>query len=109
MSKGIESYNDTLLEICSDRQVECINLASRLEKDTTVFYDDCHFNESGARKVSEVLSNSLLSQRLKMSGSDALIKNGDPKIFNDEISVSSFVYDLNEAKSILSDVSKGDD
>jgi len=33
-----------------------------MEKDTTVFYDDAHFNESGARKVAEALSKYLLKR-----------------------------------------------
>jgi hypothetical protein len=41
--------------------VECIDLATTLEKDTTVFYDDVHFNESGAQKVSKTVSNYFLS------------------------------------------------
>jgi hypothetical protein len=47
--------------ICQKRHLECVDLASILQKDTTVFYDDVHFNESGARKVSEVLSIYFLS------------------------------------------------
>lgn len=62
LEKGMKKYNDTLLKICRERQVECIDLSSILEKDTTVFYDDVHFNESGARKVSSALSNYILSQ-----------------------------------------------
>jgi lysophospholipase L1-like esterase len=62
LEKGMKKYNDTLLKICRERQVECLDLASLLEKDTTVFYDDSHFNESGARKVSRILSNYILNQ-----------------------------------------------
>nr|MBU1327573.1 SGNH/GDSL hydrolase family protein [Candidatus Omnitrophota bacterium] len=60
LSKGMDMYNATLLKVCKDRQVECIDLALMLPKDTTVFHDDCHFNESGSRKVSEVLAQYLL-------------------------------------------------
>lgn len=60
LKKGIDKYNNTLLEICREREVECIDLSSSLEKDTTVFYDDDHFNEGGARKVATILSNYLL-------------------------------------------------
>lgn len=62
LEKGMDKYNNILLEICRERQVECIDLSSILEKDTTVFYDDDHFNESGAKKVSTVLSNYILSR-----------------------------------------------
>jgi lysophospholipase L1-like esterase len=61
LATGIQKYNDTLLNICQERQLECVDLSTMLEKDTTVFYDDVHFNESGARKVSIVLSNYILS------------------------------------------------
>lgn len=60
LEKGIKAYNDTLIRICWERQIECLDLASILEKDTTVFYDDVHFNESGARKVAEALSGYML-------------------------------------------------
>lgn len=60
LAKGMELYNNALLKVCRDRQVECVDLASMLPKDTTVFYDDCHFNESGSRKVSEILAQYLL-------------------------------------------------
>jgi hypothetical protein len=60
LEKGIEKYNHTLLRVCQERQVECIDLSSVLEKDTTVFYDDIHFNERGARKVAKIISNYLL-------------------------------------------------
>jgi lysophospholipase L1-like esterase len=56
LEKAIKAYNDTLLRICRERSLECLDLASLLEKDTTVLYDDVHFNESGARKVAEILS-----------------------------------------------------
>src|SRR5262245_21278002 len=56
LEKAMKAYNDTLLRICRERSLECLDLASLLEKDTTVFYDDTHFNESGARKVAEALS-----------------------------------------------------
>src|SRR5262249_8176703 len=60
LDKGMKAYNDTLLRVCQKRQIECLDLASMLEKDTTVFYDDAHFNESGPRKVPEPLSTYLL-------------------------------------------------
>lgn len=61
LATGMQKYNDTLLNICQERHLECVDLSSILEKDTTVFYDDAHFNENGARKVSIVLSNYILS------------------------------------------------
>ena len=61
LQKGMEAYNNVLLQICHQRELECIDLSSILEKDTSVFYDDVHFNESGARKVSNVLSKYMMN------------------------------------------------
>lgn len=60
LAQAMGMYNEALLTICRKRKVECVDLASLLPKDTTVFYDDAHFNESGSRKVAAVLSNYLL-------------------------------------------------
>jgi lysophospholipase L1-like esterase len=62
LEKGMKAYNDTLSRICRERNIECLDLAVILEKDTTVFYDDTHFNESGARKVAEAMSKHLLER-----------------------------------------------
>jgi lysophospholipase L1-like esterase len=63
LEKAMKAYNDTLLQVCRERDQECLDLASILEKDTTVFYDDVHFNESGAQKVAEALSRRILERR----------------------------------------------
>ena len=54
------AYNDALLEVCRDRELACIDLAAALPQDETVFFDDVHFNESGARRVANVVARSLL-------------------------------------------------
>jgi hypothetical protein len=59
MTNTMAEFNRVLLEVCSERDVECIDLAMLLEKDTSTFYDDCHFNVSGSRKTAEILSNYL--------------------------------------------------
>jgi hypothetical protein len=48
--------------VCRERGLECVDLAAKLPRDTSVFYDDCHFNESGARRVAEVLAEHLLGR-----------------------------------------------
>jgi hypothetical protein len=53
-------YNETLMKVCEERQVECLDLASLVPKDTTTFYDDAHFNERGARRVTETLASYLI-------------------------------------------------
>lgn len=57
---GMKMYNDSLLAVCRERNVECIDLASLLPQDTSIFYDDCHFNENGSIMVSEIIAQYLL-------------------------------------------------
>jgi len=63
LTEGLAAYNQQLLEVCQERQIECIDLAnSTLPKDTTVFYDDVHLNENGANKVAEIIADYMLQQ-----------------------------------------------
>jgi hypothetical protein len=52
----MDKYNTLLREICAANDVECIDMESKLEKNTTTFYDDCHLNENGASKVARIIS-----------------------------------------------------
>lgn len=60
LAEGMKLYNQTLIDVCKERNVEFIDLANEIPKDTTAFFDDCHFNEGGAKKVGEIVSNYLL-------------------------------------------------
>lgn len=55
LDRIMREYNNATLDVCRDQRIDCIDLAAALPKDTTVFYDDVHFNESGARQVADVL------------------------------------------------------
>jgi hypothetical protein len=59
LQKGMNIYNETLIKVCKKRNVECLDLASSLPKDTTIFYDDCHFNENGANAVAGFISDGI--------------------------------------------------
>lgn len=60
LAEGMSAYNTALIGICGARGIECIDLASTLPKDTTVLYDDAHFNESGAAQVAAAIAGYLL-------------------------------------------------
>ena len=60
----MELYNQALLEVCNQRAISCVDLASKLPKNDTVFYDDLHFNEMGARNVSQVVTQFLVEAGL---------------------------------------------
>jgi hypothetical protein len=56
LKRGMEMYNNALREFCRENNIPWIDAAAALPQDTSVFYDDCHFNESGARLMAEYLS-----------------------------------------------------
>jgi len=59
LAQGMKQYNDVLRAVCRRRNAPCIDLAARLPKNTSVFYDDCHFNEEGARQVARLVAEGL--------------------------------------------------
>ena len=63
LARGMAAFNQQLLEVCDNESLECLDLASALPKDTSVFYDDCHFNEAGARAVGRLVAEKILSER----------------------------------------------
>jgi lysophospholipase L1-like esterase len=62
LREGMERYNRTLLQVCVERGVECFDLASRLPRDMSVFYDDIHFNIGGSKQTSKLVGEYLLSR-----------------------------------------------
>ena len=52
----VDAYNRAMIEVCRDEGVDCIDLASLLPKDTSVFYDDFHFNIPGCEKIANILT-----------------------------------------------------
>jgi lysophospholipase L1-like esterase len=63
LAGAMARYNHVTLEVCRTRGVECIDLAAKLPKDLSVFYDDEHFNDRGARMVAEIVSDHLFTTR----------------------------------------------
>jgi lysophospholipase L1-like esterase len=62
LQTGLDSYNQVMLDMCKEGNAECLDLASTLPKDNSVFYDDVHFTEVGARLVAEEIATYLLSK-----------------------------------------------
>jgi lysophospholipase L1-like esterase len=61
-SEGMNLFNERLISICKTYNVPCINL--NLPKTTQSFYDDFHFNESGAKLVSNEIYTYLSKNHL---------------------------------------------
>ncbi|MCX6181381.1 MAG: GDSL-type esterase/lipase family protein [Bacteroidetes bacterium] len=55
LDESMKLFNQTLIKTASERGVKVIDLYSFLPKDESIFYDDCHFTELGAKRVAEVI------------------------------------------------------
>jgi hypothetical protein len=51
-----------MMKVCPQTNTECLDLASLIPKNDSVFYDDVHFIEVGARLVAEDIVTYLLSK-----------------------------------------------
>jgi lysophospholipase L1-like esterase len=60
-------YNDTLRDVCTKRGVICVDLPAVIPKDTSAVYDDCHFNENGARLVADAIADRIFASGLLSS------------------------------------------
>ncbi len=57
----LDIFNALLLSICSARHMTCYDLASNMPNDTTYYYDQGHFTDAGAERVSDLVSQFMLS------------------------------------------------
>lgn len=55
LMRGMQAYNDALLEVCRFRDIECIDLAKIFPKNATIFYDDVHFTDKGSLMAADVI------------------------------------------------------
>jgi lysophospholipase L1-like esterase len=62
LAEVMDAYNETLLAVCREQSLDCIDLASMMPKDTTSFFDDCHFNIPGSARVAKVLTDFFLQK-----------------------------------------------
>lgn len=53
--KMMEAYNKAMSEYCISAGIPCIDLASRLPKNETLFYDQIHYTNAGADAIAEIL------------------------------------------------------
>ena len=60
LAHGMHQFNEALLTECGINSLECYDLAAAIPKNTTAFYDDCHFNEEGARLVAKFVADRML-------------------------------------------------
>jgi GDSL-like Lipase/Acylhydrolase family len=72
LADGMARYNQTLLRVCRQRGVECIDVASQLPREGALFWDDAHFTVEGSHRLAGLVSDYLRAR--PPLGKDA----GDP-------------------------------
>jgi lysophospholipase L1-like esterase len=55
LSRAMARFNETLLDVCRARDLDCVDAAHLLPRDTTALYDDVHFTEHGSRLLAHAL------------------------------------------------------
>jgi len=55
----MQMYNDVVREVCSEKKIQCIDLANSLPKKAKYFYDEMHYTNEGAKAVSDIIYNNL--------------------------------------------------
>ena len=61
MQNGIKMFNQTLRELAREKQIELVDLETIQQPDTTMFYDDCHFNNYGSHALAQYIASELLN------------------------------------------------
>jgi len=56
LREGMDRFNDELRAVCGRNGVGFVD-ASSMHGDESLFYDDCHYNEAGARALADVVGD----------------------------------------------------
>lgn len=65
LAKGMDLFNQRLKQTASKNHIEYIDIAHLLPKDTTVFFDYCHFNLSGNEQISNLVFDYLAGPKIE--------------------------------------------
>lgn len=60
LAEAMRRFNETMLATCVEEGVECVDLASQIPRDTSIFYDDCHFGDRGSELIADRMSAALV-------------------------------------------------
>jgi lysophospholipase L1-like esterase len=61
LQQTLTMFNQEMLATCEENAIECIDVAVEMNGETDYFFDDVHFNELGARRVGEIVTQYLSS------------------------------------------------
>ena len=64
LAEAMARYNASLLEVCRERGVGCIDAASGIPHSSEFFFDDAHFTEAGSARLADRIASGLLKLQL---------------------------------------------
>lgn len=73
LATAMRLYNSETLNVCSDEDLECLDLAGLVPADTTLLYDDVHFTEAGSALVGRLVAEHLRLTRPDVFAPDASV------------------------------------
>ncbi len=56
LERAMAAYNETLLGVCRERRLDCVDAAATMGPEAALYYDDVHFTEAGSRRLAGVLA-----------------------------------------------------
>ncbi|MDY6987425.1 MAG: SGNH/GDSL hydrolase family protein [Thermodesulfobacteriota bacterium] len=77
-----EEYNDIMKEVAEEYDLEVVDAGRVLDEDPSDYYDFCHFDANGHRKVAHLLSSrivDMLSRSATSTGGTSLRTTEEPK------------------------------
>ena len=77
LGRAMAAYNQVLLAVCREDQLECYDMAAAIPKDTSAFSDESHYNDNGTRLVADYLAERLLASPPLNGTKGALLGAGD--------------------------------
>jgi hypothetical protein len=59
LARGMDAYNQRLLQVCAESGAECLDLAAQVPPNLENFYDDCHLTDAGQVLVAGLVAEAL--------------------------------------------------
>lgn len=56
LRRGVNMYNNRLALFCAKNHIKLIDISAILPRNTSVFYDDCHLNQNGAKLLGNYMA-----------------------------------------------------
>lgn len=59
LAAGMVKFNEEMLSVCKERNLECVDLANMIPKDLENFYDDCHFGWHTSERIADIVAEAV--------------------------------------------------